>query len=85
MGERELGIALAEMFEADTEIFWEDTEAVYDHAGYMTEIGWNGKRISGEQFREKTGLPSACITMEKDGVSKIVSVRLTDDLQQYVS
>lgn len=25
------------------------------------------------------------ITMEKDGVSKIVSVRLTDDLQQYVS
>lgn len=67
MGERELGIALAEMFEADTEIFWEDTEAVYDHAGYMTEIGWNGKRISGEQFREKTGLPSACITMEKDG------------------
>lgn len=25
------------------------------------------------------------VTMEKDGVSKIVSVRLTDDLQQYVS
>ena len=25
------------------------------------------------------------VTMEKDGVSKMVSVRLTDDLQQYVS
>ena len=25
------------------------------------------------------------VTMEKDGVSKIVSVKLTDDLQEYVS
>lgn len=67
MGERELAEALAELFGADTEIFWEDTNAIYDHAGYMTEIEWNGKHVSGEAFREKTGLPSACITMEKEG------------------
>ncbi len=62
----EIAKTLGEMFDSEEEVAWEDIELVWDSAGYVTEMTWKEKRISGEQFRAKLGLASACFTVEQD-------------------
>ncbi len=66
LAQKEMTKALGELFGAKEEVAWEDITLVWDNTGYVTEISWKEKRISGEQFRQKLGLASACFTVEQD-------------------
>lgn len=72
--EKEMNRALQELFGSESEIYWKDVTFVRDDGGYVTEVNWNGQRVSGEAFREMLSLASACFTItEQEGRLYIVT------------
>lgn len=57
---------VSELFEITdkSQELWEELEFTYDSAGYVTEISARGNKCSGETFRNKFGLNSACFQVE---------------------
>ena len=53
------------IFDTKEEIDLEKIQFKQDSAGYVTEVIWSGKKISGESFREQLDLPSACFVVEE--------------------
>ena len=53
------------IFNKKEEIDLEKIQFKQDSAGYVTEVIWSGKKISGESFREQLDLPSACFVVEE--------------------
>lgn len=65
--EEELRKLLAEYLEntAQGEVFGQILITGTDSNGYVTEISVGTARLSGENFRERLGLPSACFTFQE--------------------
>ena len=58
-------------------IFVPETEVqveAWDSAGYVTDLSIKNEKISGEEFREKYGLPSSCFEVQDfDGQTRILT------------
>lgn len=66
MREQDLEEMLGELFGTEEDVAPEEIEYTYDSAGYVSEVIWEGESVSGEAFREKAGLSSACFSIENE-------------------
>lgn len=56
--------------EVDRTVFFEKVEITTDQSGYVKEVSFENHKVTGEIFRNKLELPSACFAMEakKDSI-----------------
>lgn len=66
MPKEEYYMMVSELIEINdkSQELWKELRFTYDSAGYVTEIDVDGNKCSGETFRNKFGLNSACFKIE---------------------
>lgn len=70
-------LLISELFEIEdkSQELWEIPEFTYDSTGYVTEVWFHGNKCSGETFRTKLELNSACFQVQQLDDSVVFHVK----------